>query len=117
MEGDDNMAEKKAELIKNIMINLGILLILVSTTAAKDVGLTFFFLGLILLAIQTIDFKGIEPKKLIVAEIIIALSISIATLVQLVMSKTFGMQQAFMITLLLGGLLITIEAVRKYADL
>lgn len=32
------MAERKTELIKNIMINLGILLILVSATASRDIG-------------------------------------------------------------------------------
>jgi hypothetical protein len=111
------MPEKKAELIKNVMINFGILLILVSTIASKDLSLTSFFLGLILLAIQTMDFKGIEPKKLITAEIIIASALSLATIIQLIMSKSFGSPQVFMIILLLGGILITVEAVRKYADL
>ena len=45
------------------MIYLGILLILVSSTAAKDMGLTSFFLGLVLLAIQTFEFKGLEAEK------------------------------------------------------
>ncbi len=111
------MAEKKSELIKSIMINFGILLILVSATASRDLGLTPFVLGLILLAIQTIDFKGVEPKKLATAEIIIASALSIATVIQLIMSKSFGSSQVFMIILLLGGILITVEAVRKYADL
>lgn len=110
------MAEKKAELIKNIMINFGILLIFVSATAAKDVGIPFF-LGLILLAIQTLDFKTVEVKKLVVAEIIVASGLSIGTITQLIMSKSFGSSQVFMIIILLGGLLVTIEAVRKYADL
>lgn len=111
------MTEKKTELFKNIMIYLGILLILVSSTASKDMGLTSFFLGLALLAIQTFEFKGLEPKKLVVAEIMIAMSLSLATIVQLTMSKSFGAPQIFMIILLLGGILVTVEAVRKYADL
>ena len=45
------------------MIYLGILLILVSSTAARDLGLTSFFLGLVLLAIQTFEFRGLEAKK------------------------------------------------------
>jgi hypothetical protein len=110
------MGEKKAELIKQVMINLGILLILVSAIAAKDLGVSFY-LGLILLAFQTFDFKGVEPRKLIVAEIIIALSLSIATVTLLIMSKSFGSPQVFMIILLLGALLVTVEAVRKFADL
>ncbi len=111
------MAEKKTELIKNIMINLGLLLILVSTTASKDINLTYFFLGLLLLGIQTMDFKMIEPKKLATVEIIIASALSVAAVIQLTLSKSFGAPQVFLITLLLGGLLVTVEAVRKFADL
>ncbi len=116
-KGDYGMADNKSELIKSVMINFGILLILVSTIASKELGLTAFFLGLILLAIQTVGFKGIEPKKLATAEIIIASALSIATVIQLIMSKSFGSSQVFMIILLLGGVLVTVEAVRKYADL
>lgn len=110
------MAEKKTELIKNIMINLGILLILVSALAAKDLSAAFY-LGLVLLAFQTFEFSGVEKRKLIVAEIIIASSLSIATITQLIMSKSFASPQVFMIILLLGAILVAIEAVRKYADL
>ncbi len=111
------MTEKKTQLIKSIMINLGILLILVSTTASKDLNITYFFLGLILLAVQTIDFRGIEPRRLATAEIIIAAALSVAAVIQLAMSKSFGSPQIFLILLLLGGILITVEAVRKYAEL
>lgn len=110
------MAEKNKELIKNIMVNLGILLILVSTAAAKESGTALIF-GLILLAFQTFEFKTVEPKKLVLSEIIVASALSIATIVQLVMSKSFGSPQAFMVILVLGALLVTIEAIRKYADL
>lgn len=111
------MTEKKTDLIKNIMIYLGILLILVSSTASRDTALTSFFLGLMLLAIQTFEFKGMDPRRLVVAEVIIASSLSLATIVQLVLSKSFGNPQVFMVILLLGGILVTVEAVRKYADL
>jgi len=111
------MTEKKAELIKNIMIDLGIILILVSAIASKDLGLIPFILGLVLLAIQTMEFKTIAAKKLVTAEIVLSLSLALATVLQLVMSKTFGASQVFMILLLLGAILITVEAVRKYADL
>ncbi len=109
------MTETKKDLVKNIMIYLGILLILVSSMAGQN-GLTAFFLGLALLAIQTFEFKGIDMKKLLVAEIIIAASLSIATIVQLIMSKSFAAPQVFMILLLLGGILVTVEAVRTFAD-
>lgn len=79
--------------------------------------MTYFFLGLLLLAIQTMDFKGIEPKKLSTAEIIIASALSVAAVVQLTLSKSFGAPQIFLIILLLGGLLVTVESVRKFADL
>jgi hypothetical protein len=111
------MAERKAELIKTIMVNLGILLIIVSATASKDISLTYFFLGLLLLAIQTMDLKGIEPKRLAIAEIIISSALSVAAVIQLTLAKSFGAPQVFLIILLLGGLLVTVETVRKFADL
>lgn len=36
------MTKNKSELIKNVMINLGILFVLVSTTTSKDLGIGFF---------------------------------------------------------------------------
>jgi hypothetical protein len=111
------MSEAKAQLIKSVMINLGILLILVSSTTFRDINLTYFFLGLLLLAIQTMDFKGVEPKKLATAEIIISSALSVSAVIQLTLSKSFGAPQVFLIILLLGGLLVTVEAVRKFADL
>jgi len=39
------MTEIRSELIKNLMINLGILFVLVSTMTSKDLGLGFFCLG------------------------------------------------------------------------
>ncbi len=111
------MAEKKAELVKNIMINLGILLILVSSLASKDLGFTYLFLGLVLLIMQLADFKGVEPKKLAIAEIILSTAISVAAILQLVLSKSFGAPQVYLVILLLGAILITVEAIRKYAEL
>lgn len=111
------MTEKKADMVKSIMINLGVLLILVSTTTARDLGFPFFVLGLILLALQTLELKMIDPKKLVTTEIIISTAVCFSAIIQLIMSKTFGAPQAFLIMLLLGGILVTVEAVRKYADL
>ena len=111
------MSETKAQLIKSVMINLGILLILISATASRDNNLTYFFLGLLLLAIQTMDLKGIEPKRLATAEIIISSALSASAVIQLTLSKSFGAPQVFLIILLLGGLLVTVEAVRKFGDL
>jgi hypothetical protein len=109
------MTENKKELFKNIMIYLGILLILVGSTAARDLGFTFC--GLLLLVIQTFEFKGQEAKKLVVAEIIIASSLCIVSIIQLAVSRSFHAPQVFMIVQLLGGILVTVEVVRKYADL
>ncbi len=111
------MTEKKADLVKNIMINLGVLLILVSSLASKDIGFSYLLLGLLLLIIQVVDLKGIEPKRLATAEIILATSLALAAIAQLVLSKTFGVPQVYLIILLLGAILVTVEAVRKYADL
>lgn len=111
------MTEKKTQLIKSIMINLGIVLILVSATASKDLNITYFFLGLLLLAIETVEIRGVEPRRLVAAEIIVASALSLAAVIQLTTAKSFGTPQIFLILLLLGGVLISVEAVRKYADL
>ncbi len=99
------------------MINLGMLLILVSTTASKDLNMTYFFLGLVVLAVQTLNFSSIEPGKLVTAEIIVAAALSLAAVIQLTMSKSFGSPQIFLVLLLLGRILVTVEAIRKYAEL
>jgi hypothetical protein len=110
------MEEKKSDILKNIMINLGVLLILVGSTAMKG-DMTFFFIGLALLAIQTFEFTGVQAKKLVLAEIMLSATIAIGSATQLVVSAGTRSQQAFLIILLLGGLLVAVEAVRKYADL
>ena len=109
--------QKKSDLLKNVMINIGIMLILVGATAVKTDNLTFFFMGLILLSLQTFELKGVVPKKVVMAEIILSATLSISAITQLSMAKSFGTPQIFMVVLLLGGVLIVVEAVRKYADL
>lgn len=110
------MTEKKSDILKNIMINLGVLLILVGSTAIK-VDMTFFFMGLAILAIQTFEFAGVQAKKLVLAEIMLSAAIAIGAVTQLIVSASTRSQQAFLVVLLLGALLIAVEAVRKYADL
>ncbi len=108
--------EKKSDILKNIMINLGVLLILVGSTAIKG-DMTLFFMALAILAIQTFEFTGVQAKKLVMAEIMLSATISIGAVTQLIISASTRSQQAFLVVLLLGGLLIAVEAVRKYADL
>jgi hypothetical protein len=110
------MTDKKSDVLKDIMINMGVLLILVGSMATWG-DLTYFFLALAILAIQTFEFSGIQPKKLVMAEIILSATIAIGSVIQLITFSGSKSQQAFLATLLLGGLLIIIEAVRKYADL
>jgi hypothetical protein len=110
------MTENKSNILKNIMINLGVLLILVGSTATHG-DMEYFFLALAILAIQTFEFSGVQAKKLVMAEIMLAATIAIGGMTELVTFSGSRSQQAFLIVLLLGGLLIIMEAVRKYADL
>ena len=103
--------------IKNIMMNLGIMLVLVGSTAVKGDNLTFFFMGLILLALQIFDFKGVAPTKLIMAGIMLSATLAIAAITQLVMSKSFSTPQAFMVVLLLGVILIIVDSIHKFVEL
>jgi hypothetical protein len=110
------MTENKSNILQNIMINMGVLLILVGSTATRE-DLAYFFLALAILAIQTFEFSGAQAKKLVLAEIMLSATIAIGSVTQLVTFSGSKSQQAFLVVLLLGGLLIIIEAVRKYADL
>lgn len=111
-----HMTEKKSDVLKSIMTNLGVLFILVGSTAVKS-DMTFFFIGLAILAIQTFEFNGVQAKKLVMAEIMLSATLAVGAIMQLVISSGTKSQMAFIIVLLLGALLIVVEAVRKYADL
>ena len=110
------MAEKKSDVLKSVLINLGVLFILVGSTAVKG-DMTFFSIGLVLLAIQTFEFTGVQPKKLVIAEIMLATTLAVGSITQLINTSGARSQQIFLVVLLLGALLIVVEAARKYVDL
>ncbi|HWR73432.1 MAG TPA: hypothetical protein VN604_09690 [Nitrospirota bacterium] len=111
------MATQGKDIIKDLMVNIGILFILVGATAVKDDKLVIILLGLMLLAIQTFDFRNIPGKRLLTAEIMLSLTVSGVTINQLVQSSSFRAPQAFLVVALLGAILVLIEAIRKYVDL
>lgn len=113
----ENKMENKGEAFKNILIYLGVLLILIGSMALKGDNLAFFFLGLVLLALQTFEFKAAKPRSLATAEVILSASLSVATISQLIMAKNFGTPQIFQVILLLGAILIVVESVRKLTEL
>jgi hypothetical protein len=108
--------EKKKDTLKHLMINFGVMLVLVGSTAVRAENLTFFFMGLILLAIQMFDFKGVDAKRLVTAEIMVSGTLTIAAITQLVPAKSFGTPQAFLVVLLLGSILIVVESLRKFVE-
>jgi len=113
------MAEQKnKDGLKHIMINFGVMLVLVGSTAVKADNLTFFFMALMLIAIQIFNFKEMQnAKRLVTAEIMISAALTIGAITQLVMSKSFSTPQAFLVVLLLGSILIIVESFRKYVEL
>lgn len=110
------MTQKNSEMLKNIMINLGVLFVLVGATVTQS-AMTFILIGILLLAIQTFEFAGVQPKKLVMAEIMLAVTLAVGAVVQLIDSGGSRTHQVFLVVLLLGALLIVVEATRKYADL
>jgi len=110
------MAEKKSDIVKDILVNLGILLILVGATAIKG-DMTFFLIGMVLLAFQIFELPAIQPKKRVIAEIILAATLAIGAVTQLINANAGRTLQVFLVVLLLGALLIVVESARKYADL
>lgn len=99
------------------MVNVGILLVLAGSTAVRDDLLAVFLLGLGLLALETFEFKSVPAGKLVTAEIMISLTVAVATATRLIMSSSFKTPQVFMLITLLGAILVAVETIRKYADL
>lgn len=83
------MAEKRKKQLKSILRTIGVLLILVGATAVRDKQLSFFFIGLVLLFVRTFEMKSVQPKRLLMAEIVLATSLSISAISQLIMSRGF----------------------------
>jgi len=110
------MTEKKKDVLKSVLINVGVLLVLIGSTAVKGENLAFFLIGLCLLALQTFEIKA-DRRKLIMAEIMLSAALAVGAVTQLVMSRSFGTPQVFLVVLLLGAILIIVESLRKYADL
>ncbi len=78
--------------------------------------MAFFLAGIALLAIQTFEIKSVQPKKVVMAVIILSSSVCIAAIIQLVMARIFRATQVFTIILALGAFLIVLEAVREHAE-
>ena len=111
------MAEqKRKDMLKPVMVNFGVMLVLIGSTAVKADNLTFFFMGMILLALQIFDFKGVDAKRLVTGEIMISGTLTIAAITQLVPAKSFGTPQAFLAVLLLGSILIVVESLRQFVE-
>jgi hypothetical protein len=79
--------------------------------------MSFFLIGMVLLAIQTFELPTVQPKKLVIAEILLAATLAIGAVTQLAGASSGRTQQVFLVILLLGALLIVVESTRKYADL
>jgi len=110
------MAEKKKEALKSLLVNVGTMLVLIGSTAVKGEHLAFLLLGLVLLVVQTFDLRA-DARKLVIAEIMLSATLLIGSVTQLIMARSFGAPQAFLVALLLGAALIIVESLRKYADL
>lgn len=112
------MAEpSKESALKHIMTSLGVMLVLVGSTAVKGDNLTFFFIGLILLALQIFDFKGVSATKVVMAEIMLSVTLATAAITQMTMARSFSTPQAFLVVLLLGCILILVDSIRKLVGL
>lgn len=111
------MTEKKKEAIKNLMVNLGIFFILIGSLLLRGDALELFFLGLVLLAAQTVEIRSASPGKLALAEIILAAAVAVAAVVQIILAASFKTPQVFLLIVLLGAVLVAVESVRKYSEL
>jgi hypothetical protein len=108
--------EKKNDFMKSILVYVGVLLILTGSMAVKNEILTFFFIGLALLAVQTFGLPSVDRKRLAVAETVLSGAVAVAGVVQLTAARSFGTSQVFMLLLVIGALLVVVESVRKLTE-
>lgn len=110
------MAKRTPKTDQSIISTIGAGLVLVGSMAVRDASLAFFLTGLALLAIQTLDLSAVAPKKLDLAQLILSASLCVAAITQLVMAKGFRAPQMFLVVLLIGAILVVVEAGRRYAE-
>lgn len=108
--------DNKSNVMKGILVYVGILLILTGSMVGKNEILTFFFIGLALLAVQTFGLPGVDRKRLAVAETVLSAAVATAGVVQLTAARSFGTSQVFIVLLVIGALLVVVESVRKLTD-
>lgn len=105
-------ADKKSDILKDILVYAGILSILTGSLVIKD-GVVFFLIGFALLAMQTVDLRGIDRNRITVAGMVLSFAAGAAAAVHLALAKSFGTSQFFLVLMLLGAILIVAELVRK----
>lgn len=110
------MATTKNEALKDLMSNVGTFLILAGAAAMKADTMTFLLLGLVLLVVRMFDMKSLAAGKQTMMEIILSGAVVVAAIAQLSLAKRFTTTQFFMILVLLGGVLVAVEAFRKNAE-
>lgn len=110
------MATMKSDALKDLMSNVGMFLILAGAAAMKADTLTFLLLGLVLLAVQMLDVKNLTAGKQAITEIILSGAVVVAAIAQLVLARRFQATQFFLIIVLLGAILVAVEAFRKNAE-
>ena len=110
------MAEKNKEVLKSLLVNIGVFLVLIGSTSVKGENTAFLLMGLVLLAVQTFELQA-DARRLVIAELMLSATLLIGAVTQLVMARSFGTSQAFLVVLLLGAVLIIVESLRKFADL
>ena len=111
------VAKKSGKTALNVLGIIGVALILTGAMAVKDGSYAFFSVGIVLLALQTFDLPSLQPKKVVLAEIVLSASLTVAAVSQLILARGFKAPQMFLIILVVGAVLIVVESARKFMDL
>ncbi|OGW42092.1 MAG: hypothetical protein A2X57_08395 [Nitrospirae bacterium GWD2_57_8] len=110
------MAKKSAKTDLNILELGGAVLLLIGALAVKDGSLAFVLVGLVLFAVQMFEMPSLAPKKAALFSIVLSVSLTVAAVTQLFQARGFKAPQVFLLILLIGAILITVESVRKFLD-
>jgi len=110
------MAKKSAKTDLNILELGGAVLLLIGALAVKDGSLAFVLVGLVLFAVQMFEMPSLAPKNAALFSIVLSVSLTVAAVTQLFQARGFKAPQVFLLILLIGAILITVESVRKFLD-
>lgn len=101
------------------LVHIGLVLLLAATIAARGQDMTILLAGgIVLLALEVVEFKNVSPERGTVAQVILGSTLLLVTVIRTVESigGQFTAHHFYLMIMLIGLVLILIENMRRYAS-